>query len=806
MTPERLVSTSQLISSGYTSSSASVASNATSITISQGGFVNQSTNLGVFNGGLGVQPGSIKLTDASGNSETINLSGATSVQDVLDAINSGSGANITASVKGDSIQLTDHSGGSGTLHVQNVGGGQTATNLGLTSLSSSGNTYTGQDIYNLGQNLPLSALNDGNGVSVGSGNDFTITSGSVSFGVNLSSAQTVGDVLNLINNNTSNTGGKVIASISGNSIVLSDSQGSDPITVTPVGGSQAASNLGLTNGSGSSGVLTGNDILGSLNTVLLTTLHGGSETATPTPGTITINGTNIDLSGATTLQDVINGINNAGITGVTAAVNTAGNGISLNAVNVGSLSVSDTSGNLASFLNIAGTQTGNNITVNSGSLHAQYVNVNTLLSNYGSSSGVPLGSFQITDGNGKSTVINLAQSSATTIGDVIQEINTAGLAVSARINDTGDGILLQNLAGSGSVSVSDLNGGTTAKSLGLLQTPDSSGNVDGSLAVTIEVPAGTSLSSLATLIQQSGAPVTASVLNDGTSGNPYRLNLTSTQSGSAGQLLIDTGATNLSLATVSKGQDAVALYGTSGSGTSPIQVVSSTNTFTGLVPGVSVVATNVASAPVTITVAQDTSSVATAMQNFVSSYNSIVTYISSNSQYSSTANTLGLLFADPTANTISTQLANFANSKFGASTDSVRSLGQLGVTLGTDGTLTLNTSQLQSLLQSDPTSVIDFLTNSTNGLAARFQKVTNTLTTAGTGVISTRSNVLSSTILRQTNNIATLNAQLKAQQTMLFNQFYAMETALSSLKTQQSALSALTGFSTSSSSSGTTTG
>jgi flagellar hook-associated protein 2 len=235
-------------------------------------------------------------------------------------------------------------------------------------------------------------------------------------------------------------------------------------------------------------------------------------------------------------------------------------------------------------------------------------------------------------------------------------------------------------------------------------------------------------------------------------------------------------------------------------------VVSSTNTFTGLVPGVSVVATNVASAPVTITVAQDTSSVATAMQNFVSSYNSIVTYISSNSQYSSTANTLGLLFADPTANTISTQLANFVNSKFGASTDSVRSLGQLGVTLGTDGTLTLNTSQLQSLLQSDPTSVIDFLTNSTNGLAARFQKVTNTLTTAGTGVISTRSHVLSSTILRQTNNIATLNTQLKAQQTMLFNQFYAMETALSSLKTQQSALSALTGFSTSSSSSGTTTG
>ena len=797
LTPRRLVGTSQLLSTGYSSNTDSVATTATTIKISQGGFVNKSTNLSALNGGSGVRTGTIKLTDGSGSSANVDLTGAINIQDVVDAINSASGANITASVKGDQLVLTDNSGGAGTLQVQDVAGGQAASDLGLKSLSRNGSTYSGQDVYSLGRSLSLSTLRDGNGIRDGVGNDFTVSSGSVSFGVDTSDAKTIGDVLDLINNNSSNTGGKIVASLSGDRIVLTDSQGTDAINIASVGGSQAASDLGLTNGSGTAGVLTGNDILGSLNTVLLSTLRGGSATASPTPGTLTINGSNIELSGATTLQDVIDGINGAGVTGVTASVNAAGNGVSINATNVGSLTISDTSGNLGSFLNIAGTKSGNSVTINGGDLSAQYVNANTQLSTYGSATGVPKGKFQITDGNGLSAVIDLTQDSDKTIGNVLREINTRGLAVTARINDTGDGILIQKLSGSGSISVAEVDGGTTAKSLGLLKTPNSGGNIDGSLAVSVSVAAGTSLKDLVTQLQQSGAPVTAAVLNDGSSQNPYRLSLTSNRSGSVGQLLIDTGATNISLSSVSKGQDAVALYGSSGSGGSPLQVVSSSNTFSGLVPGVQVVATDVSTTPVTITVGQDTDAAVSAMQKFVDAYNGIRSYINTNTQYDAATISAGLLFTDSTSRTIKSQLANFANSFFGGASGTVKTLGQAGVTLGSDGLLTLDSTKFKSLLQTDPTGVNNFLTNSTTGLAAKFQKLTDTLTAADKGAISNKTTQLDKTIQRQTTSLSALSSRLNAKQTLLLNQFYSMETALSSMKSQLSTLTALTSTSSS---------
>lgn len=59
---------------------------------------------------------------------------------------------------------------------------------------------------------------------------------------------------------------------------------------------------------------------------------------------LTINGTAIDLSSAKSLQDVSDAINAAGITGVSAAVNGAGNGI--NFYSAGSLNVGDTKGQI----------------------------------------------------------------------------------------------------------------------------------------------------------------------------------------------------------------------------------------------------------------------------------------------------------------------------------------------------------------------------------------------------------------------------------------------------------------------------
>ncbi len=65
----------------------------------------------------------------------------------------------------------------------------------------------------------------------------------------------------------------------------------------------------------------------------------------------------------------------------------------------------------------------------------------------------------------------------------------------------------------------------------------------------------------------------------------------------------------------------------------PVQVVASSNTFAGLVPGVSVTAKEVSSAPVSVTVAANRQSVVDAVQSFVNGYNDIRKFIKDNASY-----------------------------------------------------------------------------------------------------------------------------------------------------------------------------
>ena len=63
----------------------------------------------------------------------------------------------------------------------------------------------------------------------------------------------------------------------------------------------------------------------------------------------------------------------------------------------------------------------------------------------------------------------IAQGNETTIGDVLQEINSRGLAVTATINATGDGILLTDTGGGPDLlTVAEVDNGTIAAGLGIL--------------------------------------------------------------------------------------------------------------------------------------------------------------------------------------------------------------------------------------------------------------------------------------------------------------------------------------------------
>ncbi|MEZ4388787.1 MAG: flagellar hook-associated protein FlgL [Candidatus Krumholzibacteriia bacterium] len=101
------------------------------------------TPLADLNLGSGWQEGSLRIADGAGNSWTVDLMGATTVDDVLTAINAATGGAVTAAIAPDGLgfELT----GTGPLEVTEVGDGQTATSLGLRA-ASGGGTLDGRDI------------------------------------------------------------------------------------------------------------------------------------------------------------------------------------------------------------------------------------------------------------------------------------------------------------------------------------------------------------------------------------------------------------------------------------------------------------------------------------------------------------------------------------------------------------------------------------------------------------------------------------------------------------------------------------
>jgi flagellar hook-associated protein 3 FlgL len=209
--------------------------------------VTLTTSVASLHGGLGIdQTGGLMLTNG-GKTVTVDLSAATTVQDILRAIN-GAGVGVQARINADATGIDVISLVSGgELSIGELGG-QTATDLGLRS-------FTGA--------TPLAALNDGAGVATVAGADFRIhVQSGATFDVDIDGALTVADVLNKINAAATAAGVPLTASLvsPGNGIRLVDgSVGAQTLQVEALNRSWAMKDLGLDAGA-SGATLAGRDV------------------------------------------------------------------------------------------------------------------------------------------------------------------------------------------------------------------------------------------------------------------------------------------------------------------------------------------------------------------------------------------------------------------------------------------------------------------------------------------------------------------------------------------------------------------
>ena len=817
----RLAAAQQSISQGFANTDQQLVGAGT-ITISSGGQLSTPTPLNVLNGGAGVQPGSIRITDRSGKSANVDLSNAYTVDDAVAAINSASGISVQASIQGDHLVLTDTSGQTtSSLSVSDVSaGGHTAEDLGIGGTAAA-STLTGSSIYQATGAFTLSSLNDGGQIRLAPTNQadlqIQLTDPSAStFTVNLNGAATLNDVVKDINTATNN-GGKLTASIANGRIVLTDNTGgggSQALSVSDINGSAVAHQLGL-DAAASGNTLTGNPLVAGIDSVLLRNLRGGQGITQLGQISLTDRSgasATVDLSGAQSLSDVISAINSAANIHVKAALDAAGTGIAIQDTSgstTGNLVIADAGGSTAaSQLGIAVNAARNS--VDSGPLALQSVNLATSLSTYGpNGSAIPTGQFRITDSTGHSTVVNV-DSSIKTVGDLQQLIGVAtGNKVTLQLNSTGDGFQLVDQAGGTSqLTVAEL-GGTTATSLHIVGTGttglDGKSQIDSRLGTTITTTSTDTLSSLVTKINAANAGVTASIINDGSTFSPNRLLLTSTNTGAVGQFTVNDGGLGLGFATQTAGQDALLKVASSASSSTFIRS-SSTNQFTSVFTGLDVDLNAVGTTAAQVSVVTDTSKISGMLSAFVSSYNSTIAQLGTNLNYNTATKAQGTLEGDGAVLQLSATLPGLVTDTVsGPAGNAIQSLAALGISVNQDGTLSLDSTALSQQIAENPTAVSNFFLDATNGFAGKLKNTLTSYTDSKNGLLTQDAAGFTASSGSIEQRVTTLQAMLTSRQTALYTNFVHLETLLSSLRSQQTALSAVLGTSGSTSSGSTST-
>ena len=313
--------------------------------------------------GRTIQPGVLLFNEVGGvGAFTVDLATADTIGGVVTAINAGAaaaGSSLTASLTGTGITIQT---GAAPLSITDTGTGQTAADLGVYTPAPRAGTITGGALTAQVTRLtPVTSLAAGAGIDIQSG--LVITNGGRIAVVDISTAQTVQDIINAINNagvyvlariNDAGTGIDVFNQVSGASLSIGENGGT---TATDLGIRTFDTATPLTELNFGSGVTN----LAGQTDLRITAKNGASF--------------EVDLDGAATAGDVINLINtaaqSAGVA-MTASFATIGNGIRLQDATGGAGDLSVQSANVST----AATQLGLQQTVSGPAMELVGADVN----------------------------------------------------------------------------------------------------------------------------------------------------------------------------------------------------------------------------------------------------------------------------------------------------------------------------------------------------------------------------------------------------------------------------------------------
>jgi flagellar hook-associated protein 2 len=288
-------------------------------------------------------------------------------------------------------------------------------------------------------------------------------------------------------------------------------------------------------------------------------------------------------------------------------------------------------------------------------------------------------------------------------------------------------------------------------------------------AVGIAINAGDSLNTLVDRINASGLRVGASLLFD---GSEYKMQLRGLDSGNAAAVTV-TGTT-LGLTDVEnfvqQAQDShIKIDG--------ISVKRSTNQVVGAIPGVTLALTaQTTTDPVKLSVDSDPEGLATKLRSMVDAYNAVIDKVHMTAGFGATKGPNPVLAGDSTLRAMTSRMSNVALSVVSGA-GKFETLGSIGLSLGKDGKMSLDSAKLTAAIGSDAGSVSAVLAGvgSGNGVMDIVRDMVTGFTEPGKGLLEMREESLEGRAKALDDRVSREQERLDRYAEMLRKQFTAMD-------------------------------
>lgn len=307
-----------------------------------------------------------------------------------------------------------------------------------------------------------------------------------------------------------------------------------------------------------------------------------------------------------------------------------------------------------------------------------------------------------------------------------------------------------------------------------------------STTVTVDATNNT-LAGLKDAINNSGAAVTASIVNGGTSAAPsYKLVVQGKNTGVENDVTLTFSVSDGGSNPFTDGGDVVQAAADAQFTVNGLSLTRSSNTVSDAIPGVSLTLLKDGGASATVTVSSDTKTLRDNIKKLVDAYNGVTKLVRDQFTLDPTTNRQGALAGDSSVRAVLTRL----RAALGVSGEGhIRTLSDIGIRFERDGSLSLDGTKLDGALSSNLEGVQKLFLKAENGIGKRVPDAVDSLINSVSGAITARQTGITASITSLQKKVAREEERIAAYEARLTAQFTSLEKLVSQLNQQGNFLS-----------------